>query len=335
MSGITTGLIVAGGLTAAGGLGAAAMESSAAGNAADTQAQAAEYAANLQAELGQEQLGYQGAQYNNSLALEKPWLEGGANSLATLQYLLGLGNPNGTQGNGLQMGPGTNLSIPGVNGSVNIPGVAGLTGTADTKLGAFGSLMGAYPGGEFKAPTMGEAEQDPGYKFALDQGERAVQSSAAANGSLLTGGTLNAENAYAQGLAGTTYNNVYNRALQTYNTNYNTWSNQQANEYNRLASLAGLGQVTAGHLSNVGMNSADAVSQILGRTGAEIGQQMNNAAAATASGYIGSANAWGGALNGLGGNLGQMYLLYSLLNGGMGGNPATYGAMNDVAGMGV
>src|SRR5437762_1627767 len=43
--------------------------------------------------------------------------------------------------------------------------------------------------------------------------------------------------------------------------------------------------------------------------GAQIGQQLNNAAAAQASGYVGAGNAFGGAV----GNLGQYAMLQNLL----------------------
>jgi hypothetical protein len=203
---------------------------------------------------------------------------------------------------------------------VSIPGVQALTGTANTNLGAFGSLLEQYPGGQFTAPTAEQARQTPGYQFALNQGENAVQAGAAANGSLLTGGTLNAEQQYGQGLADTNYNNVYNQALQGYNTNYNTWANTQANQFNRLAAMAGMGQVSAQQLGQAGMQSAGQVSQTLGQTGQEMGQNINNAGAATASGYIGNANAWAGGLSGATNSLSQMAMMSQLLGVGGGGN---------------
>lgn len=322
MSGIATGtaLLIGGGLAAGGSLGASALESNAAGNAADKQASAAEQAAQLQAELGQESLGYENYQYQQDRANEQPFLQSGANSLATLDYLLGLNSPNsGAGGSATGAGSASNpqtLSIPGVSGSTSLPGVQALTGTANTNLGAFGSLMQNYPGGQFTAPTAAQAAQQPGYQFALNQGENAVQAGASANGSLLTGGTLNAEQQYGQGLANTNYNNVYNQALQQYNTNYNTWANNQANQFNRLATLAGAGQTTAAQLGSAGLQSAGQVANTLNSTGQQVGQQYNNAAAATASGYIGQANAWGQGINGAAGSLSQLALLSSLLNGG-------------------
>jgi len=324
MSGIATGtaLMIGGGIAAAGSLGGAALESNAAGNAASAEKNAAEYAAQIQGDLGQESLANEIETQQQNQANEAPWLQTGANSLATLGYLLGI-TPGGTVGPGGSAAttPGQTLTIPGVKGSVTIPGVTPLTGTANTNIGTLGSLMEAYPGGQFTAPTQSQAQQDPGYQFALNEGEKAVQAGASANGSLLTGGTLNAENEYAQGLANTTYNNVYNRALQTYNTNYNTWANSQANQFNRLAALAGMGQTTAATLGSQGLTSAGQVANTLTNTGAQLGQDYMNAGAATASGYMGSGNAWAGGLSGAANSLSQMMMLQQLMNGGAGGKP--------------
>jgi len=53
----------------------------------------------------------------------------------------------------------------------------------------------------------------PGYEFAFGQGQRAVQSSAAARGTLLTGGTLKALARYGTGVADQLYGNTVNRYL--------------------------------------------------------------------------------------------------------------------------
>lgn len=323
MSGIATGtaLLIGSSVAAAGGIGSAAIESSEAGKAASTQANAADRAATLQADLGQESLQDENYQYQQDRADQLPYMQSGANSLSSLDYLLGLQSPNGvpgsTPGAGSAASPQT-LSIPGANGSVSLPGVSGVTGTASTNLGAFGSLMSQYPGGQFTAPTADQARATPGYQFALDQGEKAVQSGASANGSLLTGGTLNAENQFGQGLADTNYNNIYSQALQSYNTNYNTWSNSQANQFNRLAALANAGQVSAQQLGSAGITSAGQVANTLSNTGQQVGQNINNAAAATASGYIGQGNAWGQGLSGASNSLSQMMMMQQLMKGQQG-----------------
>ena len=315
MSGIATGLAISGAAGAGGSIFSGLLGANAAENAASTQANAAEKNAQLEAGLGQESLGLESQMYSNSLALDQPYLQSGSNAMSSLDYLLGLGNPNGGTGSGLTTGS-TNLSIPGVGGGVSVPTVTGNNGTANTSLGQFASLLSPYSGGQFQAPTLAQAQATPGYQFALQEGENAQQASAAANGSLLTGGTQAALNNYAQNYANTNYNNIYNQALNTYQTNYNTWANQQANTYNRLSGIAGMGQTTAQTLGGQGLQSAGQIASTLGSTGAQVGQQMNNAAAATASGYVGAANAYGGMATGLGGNLSNLLLLQQLIGQG-------------------
>jgi hypothetical protein len=291
------------------------MESSAAKKAANTEANAADYAANIQGDLGQESLANENYQYQQNQANEAPFLQSGANGIATLDYLLGLNSlPPGSTST---LSPQT-LSIPGVAGSTTLPGVTSLTGTPATNLGAFGSLMQAYPGGQFTPPTAEQARQTPGYQFALNKGENAVQAGASANGSLLTGGTLNAEQQFGQGLADTNYNTTYNQALQDYNTNYNTWSNNQANLFNRLAAIAGVGQTSAQTLGAQGVQSAGQISNTLANTGSQIGQDRMNAANATGSGYINSANALASGFSGSTNSMSQMMMLNQLMNGGGG-----------------
>jgi hypothetical protein len=307
-----TGGIMAG-VGFAGSIGSGLIGANAAQNAASTQANAATTNAGIQGQLGQESLTAEEQQQQQNQANLQPYLQGGDNAEATLQYLTGLGGANPSPG-GTATSAGQTLSIPGVNGSVSIPGVTSTTGTASTGLGAYGSLMQGYQGGPFQAPTAAQAEATPGYQFGLQQGEGAQQASAAANGTLLTGGTQAALDQYGQNYADTNYNNVYNQTLQTYGTNYNTWANQQASEYNKLASMAGAGQTTAQTLNTEGLQSTGQIANTLSSTGQQIGQQNTNAAAATASGYVGAGNAIGGAVQGATGNLSQTAMLYSLMN---------------------
>ena len=78
----------------------------------------------------------------------------------------------------------------------------------------------SYP--NFKAPTGVNYQNDPGYQFRLSQGENALQNSAAAQGVLHSGNTLEGILNYGQNYASQEYGNVYNRALQNYNANLGT-----------------------------------------------------------------------------------------------------------------
>lgn len=74
----------------------------------------------------------------------------------------------------------------------------------------------------------------PDYQFALTEGLKGLDRSAAARGALWSGGADADRMAYASGLATQNYGNYYNR----------------------LASLAGLGQTTASGLGTLGANYA-------------------------------------------------------------------------------
>jgi hypothetical protein len=61
--------------------------------------------------------------------------------------------------------------------------------------------------------------QDPGYQFRLAEGQRALENSGAARGVTNTGGNMKGLLDYGQQAASQEYGNVYNRNLNTYNTN--------------------------------------------------------------------------------------------------------------------
>lgn len=177
----------------------------------------------------------------------------------------------------------------------------------------------------FQAPTAAQAAATPGYQFAVQQGNKALQASAAARGGLLSGGTAKALDQYNQGLADTNYQQVYNNAFQNYQQNYNQFQQGQANQYNRLMGQAGLGEWGTGAAVNaLGQASGQQVGTLLD-TSRTVGQDLTNAGAAAASGTVGSANAWNGALSGIGNAAGN-YALLSQLNGQYG--PATQSGYN-------
>jgi hypothetical protein len=156
------------------------------------------------------------------------------------------------------------------------------------------SLMnnGGFPSWDqtFQAPTADQARQTPGYQFALDQGNQSVQNSAAARGGLLSGNTLAASQQYGQGLADSNYQQVYNNSLMQYQQSYNQFQNNQANQFNRLSTLAGGGQIAANQLGQEGQAAAQNSGNISIGLGQQIGNNLNNSAAARASGYVGAAN---------------------------------------------
>lgn len=73
---------------------------------------------------------------------------------------------------------------------------------------------------KFYAPDFEEMKNDPGYRFRVSEGQRALEQSAAGRGSLNSGGTLKDLDAFTQNFASQEYGNVFNRDLQSYMTNY-------------------------------------------------------------------------------------------------------------------
>lgn len=153
---------------------------------------------------------------------------------------------------------------------------------------------------QFTAPTADQAAQTPGYQFTQTQGLKAVQNSAAARGLGVSGAAMKGAASYATGLADSTYNDVFNRALQTFNTNYSS----AANNVNRLTNIVGSGQNAAATNGSLG---AQAVGNI--------GNTLTSGANASAAGTIGSANALTAGLNGAG----NTALTYGLMTNNAGG----------------
>ena len=151
---------------------------------------------------------------------------------------------------GLSMGP-----KDGAGDYVN-PSIPPKTGGYQTPQENPGGVEGGY-----------NFMTDPGYEFRVGEGTRAIERGAAARGGLLSGGT--------------------GRALQRYGQDYA--SNEYTNVYNRIANIAGLGQVSAGQSGQYAMYA---------------GQGMGTAAAqgaqASAYGQQASGNAWANAANQIG-----------------------------------
>lgn len=150
---------------------------------------------------------------------------------------------------------------------------------------------------------MQDFQQDPGYQFRMDEGMKALERSAAARGNLLSGSALKGITRFGQDNASQEYQNAFNR----YQVN-------RSNQLNPLQSLMGSGQT-----------ATNAMTTAAGETGRGIGQTVQNAGAARASGYVGSANALGSALGGVANNIGQ-YLSYK---GGYGSGGGNWGGLGD------
>jgi len=256
---------------------------------------------------------------------------------------------------GAEDSPNTAYWYTGGNDSGGAGG-GGNTGGGDggnMDFGAWGSLLAPWtepfqfdafkPPPAFVAPTSANEQNDPGYQFRLDQGNKQLQRMAAARGTVLTGGTVKDLTQFGQDYASNEFDKVYardygeyqnnyahaigeyeqayNKALQEYDQKYNIFQGNQSSIFNRLSSLAGLGQVSANQLSSQGLNAAGNYGSMLMNGANAYGNYLTQGANANAAGRIGGANAW---LNGLGniGNLAQLMYLGrgSSYGGGGGGN---------------
>ncbi len=140
----------------------------------------------------------------------------------------------------------------------------------------------------FQAPTLADAKNNPGYQFALNTGTDALEKGAAARGNLLSGSEGTALQSFGQQLGETNYDDMFNRAMQTYMTTYNT-----------LAGGTNFGLTSTGQLGSFGQEAANNTTNTNLQFSKDQEQQINNAAAARASGYLGSANAWANAAGGM------------------------------------
>ena len=98
---------------------------------------------------------------------------------------------------------------------------------AQSTPGAAGGGGGGGLAGPFQAPTELTMANDPGFQARLKMGTDALQASAAAKGSILSGGTLKALDRYAQDYASNEYGNVYGRAYGQFSDKMN-WQQRMA-----------------------------------------------------------------------------------------------------------
>lgn len=147
---------------------------------------------------------------------------------------------------------------------------------------------GLAPGGEFAKPfTMDDYQADPGYQFRLAEGQKGIQRAATARGAGYSGATLKALARFNS-----------DQASQEYGKAYDRYNNDVGTRFNRLASVAGIGQTATNLTSQAGQTYAG-----------QAGDAIQSAGTARASGYVGTANAVNGAV----GQIGNYYMLNSLL----------------------
>lgn len=166
----------------------------------------------------------------------------------------------------------------------------------DAGYAALSTLGGSTaPGGEFnRGFKMSDYTTDPGYQFRLEQGEQGINRAATASGSRYSGATLKALSRFNS-----------NQASQEFGNSFNRYQTDIGNRFGRLASMAGIGQTATNQTAVAGQAAASGQAQTI-----------QNAGAARASGYVGTANAINGTIGGLVNNYGQQQMLSSMLPNG-------------------
>jgi len=182
----------------------------------------------------------------------------------------------------------------------------------DASVEGYGSLAKPFGQADF--------EQDPGYAFRQSEGMRALERSASARGNLLSGGTLRGIQRFGQDLASQEYGNAFNR-----------YQIERSARLNPLQSLMGSGQ-----------SATNVMTGNVGQSGQNEAANLYGAGQARASGYVGQANALGGALSSIGQAAASYPLMQAQMNyfnslgrgiGGSGGmTPIPPGAYRGIGG---
>jgi hypothetical protein len=127
----------------------------------------------------------------------------------------------------------------------------------------------------------------PNYQFMLGQGLGATR-----QGLNVGGGGSNVERGgikFAEDYASNAYQNALNNYMTQEAQKFNQQQTGTTNVYNRLASIAGIGQTAQGQVNQLAQNTAS-----------NIGQLGIGGASAIGAGQIGAANAMAGGYQGLG-----------------------------------
>ncbi len=175
----------------------------------------------------------------------------------------------------------------------------------------------------FQAPTVTD---DPGYRFRVSEGQKALERNLAAQGKSLSGQALKELTTYGQGQASQEYQAAYQRSLlqnqlayeraqaenqqqeqrgsQAYQTNFNVANTLNNRQFQQLSTLANIGRGATADTTNL--------AAALGNTQAG---NITSAGAVNAAGQVGQSNALNTGLAGIN-NAVQQYYLYQLLQQG-------------------
>ncbi|MGJ7613935.1 MULTISPECIES: hypothetical protein [unclassified Variovorax] len=168
----------------------------------------------------------------------------------------------------------------------------------------YGSLLTPFHNGAEFDPgpafsfTGQDLKNDPGYQFGLDQGTLGIDRGQAARGNYLSGAAMKELTRFNEDYAGTKFNEGFNRASSTYNTNLtakqNAWNtNLNAYDNNRSRIYSFLTGV-----STLGQNSAAQVGTGNQQAANNSGNALMQGANAQSAGQVASGNALQSGING-------------------------------------
>lgn len=242
--------------------------------------QGAKKAARAQGDAAAQQLGFQQEVYDQAREDQSPYRDVGQNALYALTQGAGMMNPDQyAQERFLRDWKAQNpdQAAPDWNDPNVQAQVQNYKNSLPALYGQSGNLMRDFTAQDFQT--------DPGYQFRIGEGQKQIESSAAARGGLLSGAAAKALTKFNQNFASNEYGNAFNR-FQT----------QQGNRFNRLANLAGIGQ-----------NSTNATQQAGQNFAAGAGNAAQYGGNAQASGYAGQANALASGLGSIGSGANQFF----------------------------
>lgn len=142
--------------------------------------------------------------------------------------------------------------------------------------------LGALNSGDYSS-----FHQSPDYQFSLDQGMKALDRSAAARGSLYSGGHSADVLNYATGLADQNYNSYYGKLQQLAGMGSGAAANLGSIGANQSANIGSLLTGNAANQASYGYDQANANSNLVGQLGQGIGQLLGRYGSQNTSSYGG------------------------------------------------
>ena len=124
-------------------------------------------------------------------------------------------------------------------------------------------------------PDYTAFHESPGYRFAFDEGQKAVENSATARGMTLSGPQLKALNRFGHGMAGQEFGNFFNRQMRLTDVGQNAVNSQNVNSMNAAFGIAdahrGIGNARASGFREKGGIFSDTIGDVVGSFGKKFG----------------------------------------------------------------